>query len=223
MIRKASWWLAGVVGLAALPGLASGQAPRWQAEHDAGWNAYKEGRLDEAETRLRAAEKEARAFGENDPRLATTLDHLAWVLCAEGKANEGEPLAKRGLAIREKALGAEHPDVAKSLNTLACLADMQGKAAEAGPLYERCLAVSEKTQGPGSPNVAAVLDNLATVQHVLGKNAEAEAVLQAGPGHPREGAQRRGRSTSPRPSTTSGPSTSTRRSTPRPSRSSSGP
>src|SRR5437868_13842642 len=108
MIRKASWWLAGIAGLALLPGPASAQAPRWQAEHDAGWSAYKQGRFGEAETRLRAAEKEARAFGENDPRLATTLDHLAWVLCAEGKPTEGEPLAKRGLAIREKALGAEH-------------------------------------------------------------------------------------------------------------------
>src|SRR4051794_8379515 len=180
MIRKAKWWLAGIAGLAVLPGLATGQAqaPKWQAEHDAGWNAYKQGQLDVAETRLRAAEKEARAFGENDPRLATTLDHLAWVLCAEGKANEGEPLAKRGLSIREKALGAEHPDVAKSLNTLACLYDMQGKAAEARPFYERCLAVAEKTQGPGSPGVAAALDNLATVEHVLGKNAEAEAAYK---------------------------------------------
>ena len=35
----------------------------WKAEHDAGWDAYKEGRLDEAERRLRAAEKEARTFG----------------------------------------------------------------------------------------------------------------------------------------------------------------
>src|SRR6187399_781019 len=117
MIRKLSWCLVGMVGLAALPGLASGQGPRWQAEHDAGWNAYKEGRLDEAEMRLRAAEKEARAFGENDPRFATTLDHLAWVLCAEGKGDEAETLARRALELREKSLGPKHPDVAKSLNT----------------------------------------------------------------------------------------------------------
>src|SRR3954451_7027406 len=111
MIRTVSWWVAGVAALAVLPGLASGQVPQWQAEHDAGWNAYKEGRLDEAERRLRAAEKEAQGFRENDPRLATTLDHLAWVLCGEGKANEAEPLARRGLELREKSLGAKHPDV----------------------------------------------------------------------------------------------------------------
>ena len=54
MIRKVSWWMAGVAGLAVLPGLASAQAPKWQAEHDAGWDAYKQGQLDVAETRLRA-------------------------------------------------------------------------------------------------------------------------------------------------------------------------
>ena len=119
MIRAAGWWLGAVVGLACVPGIASAQESRWQADHDAGWTAYKEGRFAEAEKRLLAAEKEARGFGANDPRLATTLDHLAWVYCAEGKPAEGEPLAKSALSIREKALGAEHPDVVKSLNTLA--------------------------------------------------------------------------------------------------------
>src|SRR4051812_49120129 len=174
MNRKASLWLAAVLGVLVLPGISFGQASRWQADHDAGWNAYKQGQFADAETRLRAAEKEARTFGQDDPRLATTFDHLAWVLCAEGKASEAEHLAKRGLSIREKA-GAEHPDVVKSLNTLACIYDMRGKAAEAKPLYERCLAAAEKTQGAGSPNVAAILDNLATAQHVLGQNDEAEA------------------------------------------------
>ena len=89
MNRKASLCLAAVLGVLVLPGISFGQATRWQADHDAGWNAYKQGRFDEAETRLRAAEKEAQAFGQNDPRLATTLDHLAWVLCAEGKGVRG--------------------------------------------------------------------------------------------------------------------------------------
>ena len=33
----------------------------WKTDHDAGWEAYQAGRLDEAERRLKAAEKEARA------------------------------------------------------------------------------------------------------------------------------------------------------------------
>ena len=171
MIRKTRWLLAAVVTMACAPGSVYAQATKWQAEHDAGWKAYKEGRLGDALTQLRAAEKEAETFGPNDPRLATTLDHLAWVLCGMGKASEGEPLAKRALAIREKALGGEHADVVKSLNTLACLYDMQGKPEKAKPIYERCLTLAEKVKGPADPSVAAVLDNLATIDHILGKNA----------------------------------------------------
>jgi len=74
-----TWIAAALLGACGIPAAMAGEA-EWKAEHDAGWNAYNEGCLDEAETRLRAAEKEARALGENDPRLATTLDHLAWVL-----------------------------------------------------------------------------------------------------------------------------------------------
>jgi tetratricopeptide (TPR) repeat protein len=156
------------------PGSALAQVSQWQANHDGGWQAYREGRLAEAERLLRAAETEARSFRANDPRLGTTLDHLSWVLCAEGKASEAEPLAKQALAVREKVLGPEHPDLVKSLNTLACLYGAEGKPAEAEPLYERCLALAEKTRGPGDLSVASVLDNLATVEHILGKKSEAE-------------------------------------------------
>ncbi|MFO0891307.1 MAG: tetratricopeptide repeat protein, partial [Isosphaeraceae bacterium] len=65
--------LAALAGCAVLAGAA--RADDWKAEHDAGWNAYKEGRLEAAEKHLLSAEKVARASGENDPRLATTLDH----------------------------------------------------------------------------------------------------------------------------------------------------
>src|SRR5512144_983768 len=105
MIRKTGGWTAAMmamalVGFAGAPRSALAQGSRWQADHDAGWTAYQEGRLDEAETRLRSAEKEAEGCGANDARLATTLDHLSWVLCPEGKAAEAEPLAKRAHALR---------------------------------------------------------------------------------------------------------------------------
>ena len=144
---KSGWLAPALVAIVCLSGAAWAQESKWQAEHDAGWQAYKQGHFSEAERRLRAAEGVARAFGADDPRLATTLDHLAWVLCGQGKASDAEPLAKRALAIREKALGGEHPDVGKSLNTLACLYDMEGKAEEARLLHKRQLTLAEKAQG----------------------------------------------------------------------------
>src|SRR5262249_3126063 len=102
MICKAGRILATVVGLSCAIGIAQAQESRWQADHDAGWAAYKEGRFAEAEKLLGAAEKAARAFGENDPRLATTRDHLAWVRSADGRSAEAETLARSALAIRQK-------------------------------------------------------------------------------------------------------------------------
>src|SRR3954466_2397999 len=128
-----TWFVAALLGACALPA-AMARGADWKAEHDAGWNAYKEGRLDEAESRLKAAEKEARAFGENDPRLATTLDHLAWVLNSEGRGVEALPLAKTSLAIREKAAGADDAEALSSLNTLASIYDSAGQFSEARPL-----------------------------------------------------------------------------------------
>jgi tetratricopeptide (TPR) repeat protein len=128
------WVAAAAIGWFAIVASAT-RADDWKAEHDAGWNAYKEGKLDEAERHLKAAETQARALGESDPRLATTLDHLAWVLCAEGSPEKAEPLAKSALAIREKALGADHPEVVQSLNTLACILDAEGKSADARSMF----------------------------------------------------------------------------------------
>jgi tetratricopeptide (TPR) repeat protein len=180
MIRKTGGWTAAVmamaiVGFAGAPRYALAQGSKWQADHDAGWKAYQEGRLDEAETRLRAAEKEAEGFGANDPRLATTLDHLSWVLCTEGKSAEAEPLAKRALAIREQALGAEHPDVATSLETLGWLYAKQGQLGEAEPLLKRALAIYEKTLGPDHPHVARCCAKLAHACCAQGRNDEAES------------------------------------------------
>src|SRR5262249_9452182 len=118
MILKPGRWLVVVLGLYPA-GTAYAQEAAWKKQDDAGWAAGKEGRVTERETLRRAAEKTARAFGANDPRLALTLDHLAWDLAAEERIDEARDLARSALAIREKSLGAEHPDVIKSLNTLA--------------------------------------------------------------------------------------------------------
>jgi tetratricopeptide (TPR) repeat protein len=176
MIRMAAPILAAGLSLSCAMGIVFAQEPGWQADHDAGWAAYKQGRYADAEKRLRAAEKAARAFGPSDLRLATTRDHLAWVLATDRASAEAEPLARSALAIRTRALGAVHPDVVASLNTLGCILEMDGRPEDARPFFERCLALAEKIRGTTEDaTVAAALNNLATVDHALGKNAQAEA------------------------------------------------
>ena len=82
---------------------------RWRSEHDAGWRAYQEGRLEEAARALKAAAREARSFKADDPCMSTTLDHLAWVYLAQGKPADGEPLARWALSWREKARAEKRP------------------------------------------------------------------------------------------------------------------
>src|SRR5206468_4348386 len=63
-----------LLGLAGIAGSALAQGSKWQADHDAGWKAFQDGRLADAEKLLRSAQREARGFAQNDPRLATTVE-----------------------------------------------------------------------------------------------------------------------------------------------------
>ena len=79
--------------------------------------------------------------------MATTLDHLAWVLSAEGRLEDAEELAKAALAIREKAKGAEGDELAAACNTLACIYDAEGRLEEARAAFARSAELAEKAHG----------------------------------------------------------------------------
>jgi tetratricopeptide (TPR) repeat protein len=166
-----------VVGLTLAPQFVSAQSSSWQARFDAGWEAYQQGKYDEAAGLLGAAEREARTFPADDPRLAAVSDRLAWVDFARGKVASAESRATEALAWREahREAGRGPLDVAQSLNTLACLLDAQGRLDEAEPLYKRALEIEEKVRGPVHPSIAALLDNLATLHHAQDHFPQAEA------------------------------------------------
>ena len=103
---KTAWLLLGVLCLASF---AAARATQWDSYMDAANEAYLRGRYDEAKKLLLAARKEAEKFGEEDPRLATSLNDLAEVHHKQGNYAEAEPLLRRSLTIRENALGPEHP------------------------------------------------------------------------------------------------------------------
>ncbi len=122
-------------------GAAIAYEASWRKYNQAGIAAYRQGNYAEAVKQFEAALKEAKGFGEDDVRLATSLNNLAELYRVQGQYAKAEPLYKRSLAIREKALGPEHPDVAQSLNNLAELYRTQGKYAEAGKLEARAKAI----------------------------------------------------------------------------------
>jgi tetratricopeptide (TPR) repeat protein len=99
--------------------------------------AYKAGRYPEAEKQFLAALEVAKAFGPQDPRLATSLNNLAGLYRAQGKLQEALPLYQRALAIREKALGPNHPNVVSVLTNYAATLRRLGRHTEAEALVKR--------------------------------------------------------------------------------------
>ena len=194
--KENGWLLVGLLSFAvwAFAGdFASAQAPDWGTYMEAAIKAYEQGRYAEAEKQAKAALKEAEEFRPEDPRLATSLNNLAFLYHAQGNYAAAEPPYKRSLAIREKVLGPEHPEVATSLNNLAGLYHAQGNYAEAEPLYKRSLAIREKVLGPEHPDVATSLNNLAGLYQAQANYAEAEPLYKRslairetvlGPEHP---------------------------------------
>ena len=117
------------------------QETSWDRYMDAAGAAYEQGDYDEAEKQLLRALKEAENFGEQDPRLAASLNNLALLYYAQGQYAEAEPFYQRSLAIWEKALGPEHPDVATILENYADLLRELDRNREAEELEERARAI----------------------------------------------------------------------------------
>ena len=78
-----------VVGLACLAAAAVGyaflQRGPWETQLAAGEEAYQQGNYAEAERQWGSALEEAKRFGTQDPRLATTLNYLGLVYDAQGR------------------------------------------------------------------------------------------------------------------------------------------
>ena len=134
------------------------------------------------------------AGAAGDVLLVADLYHnLGGLEHARGRFAAGEPLARRGLAIRLRERGPDHPDVAADRAALAALLDGQGRLEEAETLYQDAIRVLERVRGPPPIELAVSLNNLAAIRTSQGRLAEAEALFRRtlalkdtrlGPDHP---------------------------------------
>ncbi len=139
------WVLVGLLCLGLWPMVAaSAQETRWDSIMADAVKAYQQADYAEAEKLLLAALKEAESFGEQDPRLAASLNNLALLYYNQGKYAQAEPLYQRALAIDEKALGPEHPQVATVLENYAALLHKLNRDAEADKMEARAQAIRAK-------------------------------------------------------------------------------
>ena len=111
---------------------------------DAAKAAFDRGQYAEAEKQLLTALDEAEKFGEQDPRLAISLNALGMVYDSQGGYAEAEPLYSRALAIAEKALGPEHPTVATALENYAVLLRKTNRKAEVAKMEARAQVIRAK-------------------------------------------------------------------------------
>ena len=79
-----------------------------------------------------AAAIQGKFLGDAHPNLATTLNHLALVLCDEGKLSESEASLRRVIDIRRKLFGNDHPSVTASWVELTNVLALEKKSAKGG-------------------------------------------------------------------------------------------
>ncbi len=181
--RLAAGLVVAVLTFASAPSWS--QNDEWYEVSKAGLRAADEGRLRDAETLFRDALRLSDEYTEVDPRRATSVNNLAYILHAQGRYLAAEPHYRKSLAMREKALGADHPDVAQSCNNLAELYRVLGRYGEAEPLHQRALTIREKVFGPSHPEVAQTLNNLGVLHANQGRFESCRAAVQAGARDPR--------------------------------------
>lgn len=117
---------------AALSRAGGGAVLEAQLRHNLGGVLYRQGLHEEALGEYRAAlSQQIELLGEDDPRVATTLNHIGNALMELRRYEESEASCRRSLEIRQRLFGEQHPTVAASLNNLGELARKQGRHMEA--------------------------------------------------------------------------------------------
>jgi serine/threonine-protein kinase len=131
-----------------------------------------EARLQEA---LRIAE---RAFGDDDPRVASALNTLAAISDYRADFAASEPLLRRALEIQTKRLGRSHPDTLETLSNLGTTLRDKGDLAGAEAALREALDLKLRVLGPKHLEVIGSMVNLASVMQRSGRSADAEALAR---------------------------------------------
>jgi len=116
------------------------------------------------------------APGSHDDWIATIYHNLGGIEHASGNYAQGEPLARRGLAIR-RALGGDAEAVAADMAALAAILDAQQQHDEAEQLYVDALQVFEREPQANAGDIAVTLNGLGALYAKRGALEEAEALL----------------------------------------------
>jgi tetratricopeptide (TPR) repeat protein len=117
-------------------------------------------------------------FGDEDLRIADTLDNLADCRIEMQLVDPAIDALRRALTIRELNLGPSNGDVAATTDHLGKLLYSAQRFADAEPYFQRTLNLYLKLLGPDSPELGRAYDNLAVTEAMLRKFADSEALYR---------------------------------------------
>ncbi|MBX9687835.1 MAG: tetratricopeptide repeat protein [Candidatus Obscuribacterales bacterium] len=148
----------------------------WKKLVEEGNAAYERGKIPEAEVKFLAALEEAEKFGEEDARLALSLNNLAAMYHEQGKYTMAEPLYKRALDIRINIHGERHPDIALNHHNLAVLYSARRMYQVAEKHYKTALEMKEYLFGSESPELLNTLQYFAQFMKVQNRLVERQLI-----------------------------------------------
>lgn len=136
--------------------------------------------------RIREAEPPAReAFdmwqiltGPDSPETADAGAMMSWLLIRNGRAKDGEQLARNAMETWRRFPG--DPRITEAPNTLATIFLRTDRPEDARQIFEEELRVLRRVHGSEHPLIANCLDNYSTALLRLGRDQEAEKLLLDG-------------------------------------------
>ncbi len=156
-------------------------AARWEAYSEAGRQCFGDKQFEKAEEAFLAALRAAEQFGDDDPRLAASLNNLARAYCRRDKYFPAAALLHRLLGIKEREMGDTHPELAGVVTNLAEMYMRLGDARQELSLRERALAV--RTANGDTPD-SAILPIQVRIDHLRHKLTEEKAATDRGVSRP---------------------------------------
>lgn len=148
----------------------------WKNLVEEGNAAYERGKIPEAELRFLAALEEAEKFGEDDPRLALSLNNLAAMYHEQGKYTMAEPLYLRALDIRNRVHGEKHADIALNHHNLAVLYSARRMYPLAEKHYKLAIELKEELFGKDAAELLNTLQYYAQLMKVQNRPVDRQLI-----------------------------------------------
>lgn len=111
----------------------------WNKYTMEGAKAYESGNFGVAQRNFEQSVAEAKKFGPNDARLATSLTNLGVLYAFRNQSAKAAPLFEQAVRIKQKALGPDNYDTVSSVAKL-CQFHLKNNPAKADPICNRVVS-----------------------------------------------------------------------------------